>query len=77
MTEAVYLAWTQQYGRRKEVETETAPTLETILDTRVKDMLSSCTEPKDLIQAVKAATAYLAVKNKLNDQEGFGAGFNE
>ena len=51
--------------------------LEAILDTRVKDMLSSCTEPKDLIQAVKAATAYLAVKNKLNDQEGFGAGFKD
>ena len=54
-----------------------ADSLDAILDRRVKDMLSSCTEPKDLIQAVKAATAYLAVKNKLNEQEGLGSGFNE
>jgi len=68
----------EQAARYQETEQPTvAEGLDAILDRRVKDMLSSCTEPKDLIQAVKAATAYLAVKNKLNEQEGLGSGFNE
>jgi hypothetical protein len=51
------------------------PTLESILDTRVKDMLALCTEPKDLIAAVKVATEYYAVTRKPKDGDEPGSGF--
>jgi hypothetical protein len=54
-----------------------APDLESVIETRLKDLLNLATEPKDLTPALKVAVAYYAVKKKVEDGGGWGGALKD
>ena len=58
-------------------EPEAVTTWEAKIEKRIGDLLDLATETKDLTAALKVAVAYYAVKKKVAEGDGWGAGLKD